>query len=222
MYAHNPTEVQSVIKAAKAQCTNSDYSNLEQKVKNLEIESKNLNSENFKERLEKLENEIKNSRFSNNFHRRLQNLKAAQVKKVQESTTTTEATTTTSEALKKPEINSFETCSTLELKVNNNVINLMDLVTQAGNGTHSAFKDQVTIDNSKYEANHEDLRNQKEAINKKLDNLETKIEEFKSESLKEINQIKNIIKKMESKIEEVNRKLDENMTKIMKALQIND
>jgi len=88
----------------------------------------------------------------------------------------------------------------------------MDLVTQAGNGTHSAFKDQDTMNNSKCEAIHADLRNQKEEMDK---NLDAKIEEFKSESLNEINQIKNIVKKMESKIEE-------NMAKIMKALKIND
>jgi len=70
------TEVQNVIKTAKAQCTNSEYLNLEQKVKNLEIESKNLSLENFKEKLEKLENEIKNSKYSNSFYQRIENLKA--------------------------------------------------------------------------------------------------------------------------------------------------
>jgi len=76
MVATNPTDLLNVIKTAQAQCTNSSYSNLEQKIKNLEIESKNLNSENLKLKLENLENEIKNSKFSNFFQENLKNLKA--------------------------------------------------------------------------------------------------------------------------------------------------
>ncbi|CAG9810514.1 unnamed protein product [Chironomus riparius] len=59
----NPTEVQNIIKIVKSHCTNSDFSNLLQNVKNLEIESKNLNLEKFKEKLENLNNEVKNSKF---------------------------------------------------------------------------------------------------------------------------------------------------------------
>jgi len=76
---NNPTGVQNVIKTAKAQCTNSDYLNLEQKVKILEIESKKLNSENFKQKLDNLVNEIKNSRFSNFFQEILHGLNATAI-----------------------------------------------------------------------------------------------------------------------------------------------
>jgi len=63
----DPTEVQNIINTAKYQCTNSDYSNLEQKVKNFRNELKNLNSADLKIKLDNLKNEIKNSRFSNFF-----------------------------------------------------------------------------------------------------------------------------------------------------------
>jgi len=86
MYAaNNSTAVQNVIKTAKSNCTNSDYSKLEQKVKGHVNESKNLNSENLKEKLEKLENEIKNSKFSNFFQEKLQSLKAVLIEKNLES-----------------------------------------------------------------------------------------------------------------------------------------
>jgi len=74
--ATNPSEVKTIIRIANYRCTNSDYSNLEQKVKILEIESKNTNSENLKEKVEKLENEIKNSEFPNFFQEKLQGLTA--------------------------------------------------------------------------------------------------------------------------------------------------
>jgi len=79
--SNNSTLVQEIIKTAKAKCTNSDYSNLEQKVKNLQTESKNLNSENFKREIENLENEIKNSKYSNFFQENLKELKAGLVEK---------------------------------------------------------------------------------------------------------------------------------------------
>ncbi|XP_070501475.1 leucine-rich repeat-containing protein egg-6-like [Chironomus tepperi] len=99
MAAYNSsTAVQNIIKTAKNKCTTSDYSNLEQKVKNLEAESSKLSSEHLKEKLEKLENEVENSKFSNFFRDKLQDLKADQVKKAQEEAKTTtkiEPTTTT-------------------------------------------------------------------------------------------------------------------------------
>jgi len=82
MYAHsNLIAVQNVIRTAKVQCKNSDYSNLEQKVKYLEFESETLNSENLKEKIENLENEIKSSKFSNFFQENIKNLKAALTEK---------------------------------------------------------------------------------------------------------------------------------------------
>jgi len=54
----NMTDVHDVIRAAKAQCTNSDYLNLEQKVKILEIESKILNS-----RLDILEENVRTDKI---------------------------------------------------------------------------------------------------------------------------------------------------------------
>jgi len=82
MYAHyNPTALQNLIRTAQIQCTNLDYSELEQNVKYLEMESKFLNSENLRENLENLENEIKNSKFSNFFRESLKGLNAALNKK---------------------------------------------------------------------------------------------------------------------------------------------
>jgi len=70
---NNPTKLQNVITAAKAQCISSEYLNLEQKFRNLK--NNNLNSENFKQQIEKFENEVKNSKFSNTFYQRIQDLK---------------------------------------------------------------------------------------------------------------------------------------------------
>jgi len=115
----NQTEVQNVIKTAKAQCINSDYSNMEQKVKNLEIESKNLNSENFKIEIENLENLIKNSKFPNFFQENLKYLKSALIeKKKLEFFNIISAITKNS---------SFEMCSALESKFNNVKKNVKDL-----------------------------------------------------------------------------------------------
>jgi len=84
MFAYSPTGVQEIITSARARCTNSDYSNLEQKVKYLEFESKILNSEILRAKLEKLENEIKNSNFPNFFQDKLQAIKATLIEKERE------------------------------------------------------------------------------------------------------------------------------------------
>ena len=68
---NNPTEVQSVIKTAQHQCTNLDYSSLEQKVRYFEMESKNLFLKDLKGSLANLKNDIKNSKFPNFFQEKL-------------------------------------------------------------------------------------------------------------------------------------------------------
>jgi len=78
---NNSAAVQNVIKTAQAQCTNLDYSNLEQKVKYLEIGAKILNSSDLKKELENLKNEIKNSTFPNFFQEKLQSLNATVIEK---------------------------------------------------------------------------------------------------------------------------------------------
>jgi len=128
--SNNPTEVQNVITTAQAHCTNSEYSNLEQKVKNLVNESENLNAENLKIKIEILENEIENSKFPNFFQLQIQALKAAQVKKEEEEANeTTEAptTTTTTEDPKDSEMCICKTCSALESKVDDVAESLKDL-----------------------------------------------------------------------------------------------
>jgi len=78
---NSPTDLQSIIKTAQANCTNLDYSNLEQKVKYLEFESKNLNSADLNAKIKNLENEIKSSRFANFFQEKLQSLNATVIEK---------------------------------------------------------------------------------------------------------------------------------------------
>jgi len=78
------TEVQNVITTAKSNCTNLDYSNLEQKVKYLEFESRILNSEDLNQKVENLKNEIKNSRFSNFFQEKIAGLNAVAIQKERE------------------------------------------------------------------------------------------------------------------------------------------
>ena len=163
MEAENPTAIQNVIKAAKSNCINSEYSSLEEKVKNLEIESKNLNSENFKEKLEKLENEIKNSKFPNFFQKKLQNLKATKAMKEEEekhlaTTTATQETST----IPKTATTSDEICLAKE---NMKIISKNDV-------------DQIKTDvktGSKYINNSTDRRI--EEIENKFMELENKFEE---------------------------------------------
>jgi len=82
MYAdNNPTQLQNVIRTAQIQCTKLDYSELEQNVKYLEMESKFLNSADLRENLENLENQIQNSKFPNFFREKLKGLNAVLVKK---------------------------------------------------------------------------------------------------------------------------------------------
>jgi len=81
---NNPAGVQNLIATARAQCTNLDYSSLEQKVKYLEFESRILDSETLNEKLESLENEIKNSKFANFFHEKLACLYAVVIQKERE------------------------------------------------------------------------------------------------------------------------------------------
>ncbi|XP_070501597.1 uncharacterized protein [Chironomus tepperi] len=87
--SNNSSEVQNIVEKAKAKCTNLDYSNLEQSVKNLEAESSALSLEQLKEKLEKLGNEVKNSKFRNYFRDQIDELKAVQAKKAQEEAKTT-------------------------------------------------------------------------------------------------------------------------------------
>ncbi|XP_070505190.1 peroxidasin homolog isoform X3 [Chironomus tepperi] len=80
----NPTAVQNVIKTASTKCSNSDYLNLEQKVRNLEAESATLSSEQLKEKLQNLEIESQDLYLPYFFQQEIQDLKAVQVKKAQE------------------------------------------------------------------------------------------------------------------------------------------
>jgi len=77
----NSTVLQNVITTAQANCTNSDYSNLEQKVKYLEMESNDLDSDSLKKELDSLRNEIKNSKYPNFFQDKLQGLNATVIEK---------------------------------------------------------------------------------------------------------------------------------------------
>ncbi|XP_070493075.1 uncharacterized protein [Chironomus tepperi] len=269
---NNPTAVQNVIKAAKNQCTTSDYSNLEQKVKNLEAESSALSSEQLKEKLEKLENLVKNSKFSNTFHSKLQGLKAGQAKKAQEeattATATTTPTTTTTTQAATTESSKFETCAALESKVDKMTENLTDLMILATNGTDTqqcaalinenftkmsqniAKIDEklsgtaVQVINSQFDALKDDLRNRNEDMDTKLEILDENVQNTKTAMLREIQNIKNAatidhagllsslrfrtdkiekaIKEQDRKFVDQVRKIDEKLSKIMKALNIHE
>jgi len=234
MYArNNPTAVQKIIRTAKAQCTNSNYSNLKRKVKNLEIDSRNSNSENFMQRNGKLENDVK---FPNAFQQKLQNYKAAQFKKAREDTTTT------TEFSKESESINFETCSALESKIDEIAVNLNYCVDQTVIGVNSDKIDNGFHQNEQCASIKEDLRNQTEAMDTRMEILEENVENFKISALREIQNIKNAvkdahhglmmsmnikanknekqIKKIEEQIKEMNRKFEEKFAKLLKALKI--
>ncbi|XP_070501454.1 uncharacterized protein [Chironomus tepperi] len=225
--SNNSTAVQNVIKTAKNQCTNSEYSNLEQKVKDLEAESSALSSEQLKEKLEKLENEVKNSKFPNFFQSKLQGIRAGQAKKAQEEATTattkTEPTTTTTTPATTTESSKFETCSALESKVDKMTENLIDLMTLATNGT----------DTQQCAALKDDLRNRNEDMDTKLEILDENVQNTKTAMLREIQNIKNAatidhagllssLKFRTDKIEKAMKEQDQKLSKIMKALNINE
>ncbi|XP_070501451.1 toll-like receptor 6 [Chironomus tepperi] len=255
--SNKPTAVQNVIKIAKNQCTTSDYSNLEQKVKNLEAESSILSSEQLKEKLGKLENEVENSKFQNSFQSKLQGLRASLAKT---TTTTTEPTTTSTTT----ESSKFETCSALESKVDKIAENLTDLMTLATNGPDTqqcaALQDNINenftkmsqniakideklsgtaaqMNNSQCDALKDDLRNRNEDIDTKLEILDESVQNTKTSMLREIQNIKNAATtdhagllsslrfrtdKLEKAMKEQGQKIDEKLTKIMKALNINE
>jgi alanyl-tRNA synthetase len=78
---NNSTAVQNIIKTAQAQCTNLEYSNLEQKVKYLEKQSESLDSGALNEKLDNLESEVKDSKFPNFFNDQLQGINAILLEK---------------------------------------------------------------------------------------------------------------------------------------------
>jgi hypothetical protein len=158
-----------------------------------------------------LENKAKNSKFSNTFHRRLQDLKG---KIAQDETTT--------EGIQELEISAINTYSALESKIDNIEANLQQMMTQVGNGTCKAGTDKENNQNSaSKEPKHGNL-------DKKLELLE---EEFKSE----IEKVKNAIMdaqqaintradKIEKQIEEQNQKLEtieKLIIRMMRAFYIN-
>lgn len=224
---NNSTAVQKVIETLKTKCISSDFTLLELKIKNLEMESENL-----KEKLKKLEKEIKKSKFSNYFQQKLQDLTAAQTKKAHdEATTTTQAP-------------KFETCSALESKIDEIAANLNNCGTNSNNHQQNeqcaAIKEDLININgtlvgisqiiSKAETkNEENYRSLKDAMDKKLETLEENMENFKKSALKEIQNIKNSVKDAhDGFIETMNtksdkmEKLEEKLVKIVKALKIDD
>jgi len=215
MYAiNNPTEVQNVITTARAQCINSDYSNLEKKVKNLQIESMFLSSENFKEKLENLENEIKKSKFSNTFHRRMQDLKAAQVKKAQDTTT---------EAPKNPENSQFETCSALESKLTNIEIRLEE------NGENQKkidenFKfltekvEKIEILNQKISSSDQKITEMDEKVSKLSKDMSTTLKDIESANNQNFAAIMKFMENLDKKIEEKLSEIDDAQKKLMNKI----
>jgi hypothetical protein len=145
--SNNTIAVKEFIQTLSNMCTYSVYSELDQKVRNLVIESSNLNSEDFKQNIENLEDEIKNSKFSNFFQEKIQDLKVAQIKKEKEEFL---------EAISKlVNANSHEMCSAME----------------------SSFNEQLVTQNKKISAIEEKLENlgdKIEMINKNYEDLNRK------------------------------------------------
>ncbi|XP_070504107.1 adhesin Ata autotransporter-like [Chironomus tepperi] len=239
---NNPTSVQNIIKTAKNQCTNSDYSNLEQSVKNFEAESSALSSEQFKEKLEKLENEVKNSKFPIFFRDKLLGIRADQVKKAQQEaktpTTTTEPTTTTAKRSK------LETCSALESKVDKMTENLTDLMILATNGTDTQkcaalINENFTkmsqniakideklsgtaaqVNNSQFDALKDDLRTQIGDINTKMSQNIAKIDEKLTKTAAQMNnsQFDALKDDLRTQIGDINTKMSQIIAKIDEKL----
>ncbi|XP_070505189.1 uncharacterized protein [Chironomus tepperi] len=164
MNAANNSAVQNVIKTASTKCSNSDYLNLQHKVKNLEAASVNLTSDELKEKLENLENKFKNSTFLNFFQGTLDVIKAVQVKKAQE-----EAATIKSEA-----------CSALEAQMDEKIADLKEIVSKLQSIMSSSVKNEAAV--SCKEVNEVSKINEK--IDVKFDEIERKLEEKIEEIVK--------------------------------------
>ncbi|KAL7011925.1 hypothetical protein ACKWTF_014518 [Chironomus riparius] len=189
----NPTEVQNIIKIVKSHCTNSDFSNLLQNVKNLEIELKNLNLEKFKEKLEILEIEVKNSKFENFFQHKLQGLKAVQIDMEKQ------------EELQKmifwfQNSTKFEA---LESKVDGLAANLKDLVTQSSNGTDCVhFEGLKNVYDEKVSKFDEKLTKTISKMDKNIANLkEVSLKSTSPKSRTEISKLDEKVENFDIKIE---------------------
>lgn len=83
------TDIQDVIRGAKTQCDDKNFSNILEKVQKLKSESKTLNSEDFKNKLGSLEVVVNNSKFVNYFEQNVQVLQADQMRKSLEEISST-------------------------------------------------------------------------------------------------------------------------------------
>jgi len=215
---NNPTEVQNVIKTAKAQCINSDYLKLEQQVRNLEMELKSLNLENFEEKLEKLENEITNSKFLNTFYRRLQDLKAAQIKEAKEHKI---AKIIESNAKKMDRLESKlieigskleeneETVSQVSQKISSSdqkIAEIDEKVSKLSKDMSTTLKDIESANNQNFAA-----------IMKFIENIDKKIEEKLSQIDDAQKKLMNKIHKIESEDHDDKVKINQKLRAILKA-----
>jgi len=136
--------------------------------------------------------------------------------------TTTIATTTTSESSNEPELSQFETCSALQLKIDNIRTTLKDLLTQTGNGTCNIGNDKDLVDSDHSQSFYGDLRNQKDT---KLEILEEQIKNTIKDAHNDLMQTMNLkFDKIEKQIEEQNQKLEtieKHIVRMMRAFYIN-
>jgi len=86
----SPSQIQELIKQISSQCQNTEFLNLESKLKNLENSIKSLNFPTFQNQIAGIETEIKSSRYAEHFTRQIEALKAI---KIEEPTTTQKPTT---------------------------------------------------------------------------------------------------------------------------------
>jgi len=213
-------EVQNVIRTAKAQCTNSDYSNIEQKFKNLKIEANSLNSADLAEKIKNLENEVKNSKFHIHYEEKLKNLKTIQTQKTTTAPTTTAPTTT--ESPQNPdictEIAKTDTCSALNSKFVSLVTNLKDLVAQAANKTitnvQSNFTGEIPAQLEQCSVSDEHFANLTESVEK--------FEENYSKQAKSIDLVDAKITDLSSKFKESETNLNTAVASINESIAVFD
>ncbi|KAL7011920.1 hypothetical protein ACKWTF_014515 [Chironomus riparius] len=195
------TQVQNVIKAAKDKCTNSEFADLEQKVKSLEVELNLV-------KLDSLDSEVKKSKFANFFKDKVQVLKDRK------------ETATSTGAPKEVQNINFETCSAISFKVDHISATMNGLMIRS-----KSFEDKVediiqkastfsqdtttTLNNieSSNNQNFEAIVTLIEEFGKKMEAIEAKLAGIDSVQVKLMNKIHKMESKNHDNKLEINQRL---------------
>lgn len=216
-YATSPSQIQELIQQISSKCQNTEFLNLESKLKNLENSIKSLNSQTFKNQLAGIEVEIKNSKYAEHFTRQIEALKVTKIKEPTTTTTTQKPTTELTTTTSKPcicDISNQTTCT----KVSDLKPILDEIMDLRASGLE--FQDEQKSFQNVTFLNFED----------KIQFIEDSLGSFQASTAKRLQRIKDdqklsefrLSKKIDSvarKFDALEGKLEENMFELKKILE---